>query len=145
MDIRWNTGRDIPGQGYLPWQGTSILTDFQAVEWNGVVYFQAKDEAHGEEVWRTDGTTAGTKLLKDINPGESGSFAFPIKKAGDFLFFPANSGNDVFRLWRTDGTESGTKPVPGTSEWEDYSDPTALGFVGDSVFFFRIRIHRIWG
>jgi len=119
-----------------PGKEPGILTDFQAVEWNGVVYFQAKDEAHGEEVWRTDGTTAGTKLLKDINPGESGSFAFPIKKAGDFLFFLANSGNDVFRLWRTDGTESGTKPVPGTSELEDYSDPTALGFVGDSVFFF---------
>ena len=33
-----------------------------------VAYFAATDAAHGEELWRTDGTAAGTKLVKDIRP-----------------------------------------------------------------------------
>src|SRR5262249_11920119 len=34
---------------------------------NGQVYFSADDWYHGREIWRTDGTTAGTVLVKNIN------------------------------------------------------------------------------
>nr|MBA3710531.1 hypothetical protein [Planctomycetota bacterium] len=36
---------------------------------NGVVYFTATDNEHGRELWRTDGTDAGTFLVADITPG----------------------------------------------------------------------------
>jgi ELWxxDGT repeat protein len=41
---------------------------------NGALYFQAGDGTHGRELWRTDGTTAGTALVKDINPGAGDGF-----------------------------------------------------------------------
>jgi len=37
---------------------------------NGLVFFVARDEAHGEELWATDGTEAGTQLVIDLYPGD---------------------------------------------------------------------------
>ncbi|CAN0280007.1 unnamed protein product, partial [Hapterophycus canaliculatus] len=51
---------------------------------------QATDGDHGAELWRTDGTGAGTVMVKDTYPGEkSGSPAF-FTPFGDFLYFQAN-------------------------------------------------------
>ena len=38
---------------------------------DGFVYFSANDGVHGYELWRTDGTEAGTTMVKDINQGEN--------------------------------------------------------------------------
>src|SRR4051812_32205247 len=42
-------------------------------EMGGKLYFAAFDETNGRELWTTDGTEAGTVLVKDISPGNSGS------------------------------------------------------------------------
>src|SRR5689334_634694 len=37
------------------------------------LYFVADDGNRGPELWRSDGTAAGTTRVKDINPGKDGS------------------------------------------------------------------------
>ena len=40
----------------------------KSAQTNGGIVFFVQDQAHGLEPWVTDGTPAGTRLLKDIHP-----------------------------------------------------------------------------
>ena len=51
--------------------------------------FKATDKASGTEPWVTDGTTAGTGLLKDIFPGTASSTLSGFTVLGDKLIFQA--------------------------------------------------------
>src|SRR5262245_2552982 len=65
------------------------------------------DGVVGRELWRTDGTAAGTSLLVDLSPGPAGTTF--VGGAGDpeFAWFVvARAG--AMELWRTDGTAAGT-------------------------------------
>ena len=62
----------------------------------------------GEELWKSDGTDAGTVLVKDINPGpEDGSISNLTAFDGELLF-EADDGSSGDELWKSDGTETGT-------------------------------------
>jgi hypothetical protein len=59
-------------------------------------------------LWRSDGTTDGTRLVKDIRPGVDGADLSRFHVVGDVLFFVANDGVHGHELWRSDGTTDGT-------------------------------------
>ena len=42
---------------------------------NGTLFFTADDGVNGQELWKSDGTAAGTTLVKDIYPGHTASTA----------------------------------------------------------------------
>jgi ELWxxDGT repeat protein len=89
---------DAPGWGYNTW--------FAALD--GILYFAAKDLLHGEELWKSDGTEAGTVLVKDIWAGPTTSGPFALTPAGNGLFLAANDGVHGLELWHSDGIEAGT-------------------------------------
>jgi ELWxxDGT repeat protein len=57
------------------------------------VFFSLFDPAHyGQELWTSDGTAAGTMMVKDINPGAGGSSPGAMTNFNGTLYFSANDG-----------------------------------------------------
>lgn len=90
-------------------QDSSNPRDF--VEFGSQLFFVADHQGYGDELFVTDGTAAGTHLLKDIHAGSFGSAPSNFVVSGDYLYFAANSIGTSRQLWRTDGTTAGTIEV----------------------------------
>jgi ELWxxDGT repeat protein len=75
------------------------------------VVFAASDNANGTELWITDGTTAGTQLLLDINTGTASSSPQNLTTFGSRVVFTATTVANGRELWITDGTAAGTTLV----------------------------------
>lgn len=80
-----------------------------------ILLFAHGDAEHGRELWRSDGTAAGTERVTDLAPGAASALnAFDdaaLAVVGQQAFFFANETNAAFELWATDGTAGGTRLV----------------------------------
>ncbi|MBN9687601.1 MULTISPECIES: ELWxxDGT repeat protein [unclassified Corallococcus] len=103
------------------------------------LFFQAPDAAHGLELWVSDGTTAGTRMVKDLTPGVENSYLTHLAASGATLVFfketyDATASTTRHELWRSDGTAAGTVRVRdfGTSVEVSYLDAKQ----GNALLFF---------
>ena len=55
----------------------------------GVALFSGYDVEHGEELWQTDGTPAGTRLLQDVDPGPGSSAPAGFLSSNGLVYFTA--------------------------------------------------------
>lgn len=75
---------------------------------NGRVFLTARDNSSGLELWSSDGTPAGTVLVKDIVPGSQASDPAGLTLGGTSLWFTAQTAAAGRELWKSDGTGNGT-------------------------------------
>ncbi len=83
-------------------QGVQSIEANTMVDLNGKVYFVAVDEDHGKEIWMSDGTAAGTQLVRDINPGPANSDAKPAFILNNHSYWVAFHPLWGSELWSTD-------------------------------------------
>src|SRR4051812_47158284 len=91
----------------------SLLTDAaglsaaQSVTVNGVSYFFADQGSVGRELWKSDGTSAGTSLVRDLTPGAGSTTLHSMYDLGGRAVFIVvshhprvdGSANDDYSLW----------------------------------------------
>lgn len=78
---------------------------------NEAIYVPLTDRDHGQELWVTDGTEAGTQLFMDTRPGAAGSFPMEVMKFADKLVYFALNAESKIALYLSDGTVEGTQEV----------------------------------
>jgi ELWxxDGT repeat protein len=109
------------------------------VQMGNFTFFFADDGIHGMELWKTDGTSSGTSMVKDINSGASSSYPlfnqYTMIVIGTTLYFSANDGSNGVELWKTDGTSSGTSIVKNINSGSSSSDPVRLTKLGTTLIF----------
>ena len=125
VDLRPGGGSALPASGRL-----------EGIAWNGGILFAADDGSRGAELWFSDGTAAGTVLVKDIVPGTGSSSPRSFTASAGKVFFVADTPAEGAELWVTDGTEGGTQLVADIEPTYGVgSNPTGLTAVGTTLFF----------
>jgi trimeric autotransporter adhesin len=114
-DINTNPAGGYPGNNSYPWQLTVL---------NGALYFGAFDGPYQHGLWKTDGTAAGTVLLRYITINQ-------IRNIGNTLFF-SGTGDPANSLWKSDGTAAGTVLVKQTGVINSITD------VNGTIYFYTI-------
>ncbi|HLL82675.1 MAG TPA: HYR domain-containing protein, partial [Longimicrobium sp.] len=66
---------------------------------HGALFFTGQDAAGGRELWKSDGTPAGTALFADLNPGAGDSSPRGLVKVNGRLLFFADDGVHGSEPW----------------------------------------------
>ena len=102
---------------------------FSLTGFRGRAYFTASDPVHGQELWRSDGTAAGTGLARDIFPGLRGSNPGELTVSGGLLYFAAEDRAHGRELWAVSPGGSHQSGEP----WERLpTEPVTLPLPADS-------------
>ena len=137
-----------------PSTADAIALDRQPFVSGNLLYFAADDGVRGLELWRSDGTEAGTTLVRDVNTTPLSSNPSWLTRVGDQVFFSATTrtgtggsrGPKVTGLWKTDGTAAGTVPVKTDGltikppdQYTLPRDRPTFAEVGGKLFFAAVR------
>lgn len=107
---------------------------------NGTLFFIALNTTTGYELWKSDGTDAGTVLVKDIYPGTQRSDIGNIVGFNGKAYFKANDGTNGYELWVSDGTTAGTQMVKNIGDGNNSLDPSEF-YEFNGALYFTARVN----
>jgi len=89
-----------------------------------IVIYGALDDDFNQELWKTDGTAAGTvEITLGLNADEGGINPRFLTLLGEQVFFEGTNASGKFGLWVTDGSAEGTHEITGIAN----ANPDGLG------------------
>ncbi|HMG66653.1 MAG TPA: T9SS type A sorting domain-containing protein, partial [Chitinophagaceae bacterium] len=123
----WRTDGSIPGTYLL--NATLYFSPYVVTSGN-TAYFVAGDESNGFELWKSNGTVASTKMVKDIFQGPDGSYPYSLFVFDKNIYFGAYDGiSFTYSFWKSDGTANGTLKL------KDITPASGFGSDGISRLF----------
>jgi ELWxxDGT repeat protein len=116
--------------------GSQATRDFTSlVNVGGTLFFTKWDATTGLELWKSNGTQAGTVRIKDIHPGSNDSYPRQLTNVSGTLFFVADDTTFNDELWKSDGTPEGTVKVKEIMDSWSGSDASYLTNVNGTLYF----------
>jgi ELWxxDGT repeat protein len=139
-DELWSTGGKTAN--------TQLIKSFTPGEYaysfyngGGTLYFVKHDNVYGTEVYKSNGSGAGTKIVKDIAPGSGNSYPYYFTFCNNKLFFNAVDYEHGYELWITNGTNKGTELVKDIDLTNESSNAgfayKGVGALGDNGVVFN--------
>ena len=101
----------------------------------GRIFFNATTAATGAELWTSDGTVAGTRLVKDLYPGVANGKPYYLAPLNNGVCFVGTDEAHGIEIWFSDGTESGTYLVKDMVAGPRSSEPYMLTEYNGHVYF----------
>jgi ELWxxDGT repeat protein len=99
------------------------------------LFFVATHSIFGRELFKTDGTTSGTVLVKEIWSGaQTSNFPKSLAVVSNTLFFSAGTTNG-YELWKSDGTTAGTSELKDVYPGSTASSPSDLINANGTLYF----------
>jgi ELWxxDGT repeat protein len=120
---------------------------FNFITFNNKVYFTASDDTHGAELFSSDGTAAGTQIVKDMQPGTEGSIPQQSVLYNGNLYFSCYNGNDATGLWKSDGTTAGTVLIKQGGGSDPFFRDTKFAPVFNGKLYFIVndlQFYPLW-
>jgi len=138
--ITFDDGRSAKGgtiNGGIIGANNKCDSDMKPMVVDDNLYFPREDSNNGCELWKSDGTTDGTEILKDINPGGEGSVPVLLAGFNGELYFAATKEGYGKELWHTNGKASGTQLV------SDLNPGSKGSIVNDSMLEYNGELYYV--
>ena len=116
--------------------GAGASNPAQMIVIGSEAYFVANDGTHGNELWKTDGTSAGTVTVAGIDPSN-------LTNVNGELFFSVCDGSNDYQLWKSDGTAAGTVMVKDMIPSQGYIFPPSYFTNVNGTLFFTAN-YQLW-
>lgn len=144
------TGREL-WRSNGTYDGTQLIKDINTVGGGGgqptlssnpsdfiqvgsLVFFVADDGIHGDELWKTSGSSGSTVMVKDINVGTDSTLIDDMIAYNGKLYFTAYNVTDFkVNLWVSDGTTAGTTMI--TINPSGDSDVSSIVLFNNELYF----------
>lgn len=123
------TGTEVFAKDFRIGRAPHVVAD-------GRLYFALKADDQGTELWVTDGTASGTRIVRRFAPEPDGSGIDELHVAEDgTVYFAAYTSAAGVELWRTRGTAPTTHLVADIAVGLESSRPHGFWSNGPTTFF----------
>ncbi len=117
----------------LSYAASSFIKEITAL--NGQLYFSAKDNSAGQELWRHDPGSNTTTQVADIRSGSEGSYPQGLITFNGKLYFSARDATTGHELWRHDPDTNTTSLVTDINAGSASSSPVGLTVFNGQLYF----------